>query len=261
MKAMILAAGIGSRLGEITKSLPKCLVTVNGKTLLEHAVDRLKQVGVNFIVINTHHLASQVEEFVCKNNSFGITIHLSHEDSLLETGGGVYKAKEYFLDQAEFIVHNADVYHHLDLAALVVAHKNYASLATLLVMSRQTKRYLVFDDNSSLIGRVNSVGEVSLIQDSTVQNLLAFSGIQIISPRIFDYCESLAPRFSIIDAYLNAVKLGGTVKGYLSNLADWSDVGTPERLQELNARLGDHVVDGVAVEGVAELRPPGPPRK
>ena len=230
---MILAAGLGTRLGQITQTKPKCLVEVKGKTLLEHAVDRLKEVGVDYIVINTHHFADQVAQFVKQRANFGITVHLSYEEALLDTGGGVYKARSHFTDCQEFLVHNADVYHHLDLHELIRIQQQSSSIGTLLVMSRPSKRYLVFDNDCNLIGRVVATGESELVRDSTVQNLYAFSGLQIVSPKIFKYCDGLAPQFSIIEAYLRAASDGNTVHGMLVSSADWSDVGTPERLQAL----------------------------
>jgi NDP-sugar pyrophosphorylase family protein len=232
MKAMILAAGLGSRLGEITKSTPKCLVEVNGMTLLEHVINQLKAVGISSIIINTHYLAEQVQDYLKEKNNFEINIQLSHETELLETGGGIVKARQHFIDQGDFLVHNADVYHSLDLSALIAAHQRKSPLATLLVMKRESKRYLIFDQAQHLIGRMAASGESTLAQDAPVQDLYAFSGIQIISPRLFPYLEGLPEKFSIIEGYLKAVAAGGVVKGFLVE-GHWSDVGTPERLQAL----------------------------
>lgn len=232
MKAMILAAGLGTRLGEITKSIPKCLVEVNGVTLLEHVVTQLKAVGVRTIVINTHHFAEQVAAFVQSKDRFGIEVHLSPEEELLETGGGILNARNYFSDQKDFIVHNADVYHGLDLSALISAHHQKSPLATLLVMKRETKRYLIFDQEQHLIGRMGVGSEPTIVQDALVQELYAFSGIQIINPRLFHYLEGLSQKFSIVEGYLKAVTEGGTVRGFLAQ-GEWSDVGTPERLNAL----------------------------
>ena len=233
MKAMILAAGLGSRLGEITTSKPKCLVEVNGVTLLEHVINQLKAVGISSIVINTHHLAEQVKDYLKKKNNFEIEILLSYEIDLLETGGGIFKARQHFIDQGDFLVHNADVYHSLELSALIAAHQHKSPLATLLVMKRESKRYLIFDQAQHLIGRMTASGESILAQDAPVQDLYAFSGIQIISPRLFPYLEGLPEKFSIIEGYLKAVAERGVVNGFLAE-GFWSDVGTPERLQALH---------------------------
>lgn len=233
MKAMILAAGLGSRLGDITQSKPKCLVEVHGKTLLEHAVDRLRETGVTSLVINTHHFADQVADYIRQRQNFGMTVHLSHEPELLETGGGLYKARTHFAGESEFMVCNADVYHRLDLAAALEEHRHRRPVATLLVMARETKRYLVFDSDNQLVGRVDSSGESTLLRDAPVQNLLAFSGLQVLSPRIFEFCAGLPDKFSIIEAYLGAVKAGAMVRAFPVSPTRWSDVGTPERLQAL----------------------------
>ena len=235
MKAMILAAGLGTRLGDFTKSTPKCLVEVNGVTLLEHVVNQLKAVGVHSVVINVHHLADQITDFIQAKASFGIDVQLSPEPDLLETGGGIFNARQYFNDQKDFIVHNADIYHSLDLNALIAAHSKKAPLATLLVMKRETKRYLIFDQEFNLIGRMGAAGEPTLVHDASVQDLYAFSGIHIINPRLFPYLKGLPEKFSIVDGYLKAVAEGGTVRAFLSEGA-WSDVGTPERLSAVQAQ-------------------------
>jgi NDP-sugar pyrophosphorylase family protein len=234
MKAMILAAGLGSRLGEITKTMPKCLVEVGGVTLLEHVVEQLKAVGVSSIVVNTHHFAEQVQQYLKDKKNFEIDIQLSHETDLLETGGGIFRARQHFINHGDFIVHNADVYHSLDLAALIAAHQQKLPLASLLVMKRESKRYLIFDQGQHLIGRMAASGESTLAHDAPVQELYAFSGIQIISPRLFPYLEGFPEKFSIIDGYLKAVAAGATVKGVLME-GDWSDIGTPERLLSLQS--------------------------
>lgn len=233
MKAMILAAGLGTRLGELTRSKPKCLVEVHGKTLLEHAIDRLKDAGVDYVVINTHHYAEQVSAFVRSRSNFGVALHLTHEPELLETGGGLYHAREHFKEENEFFVCNADVYHRLDLLSALHEQQQNAPVATLVVMSRKTKRYLVFDSNQELVGRVDGQGEPVLVRDAPVQNLLAFSGLQIATPRLFEYCSGMPEKFSIIEAYLRASAAGQRVRGHIVDAEKWSDVGTPERLEAL----------------------------
>lgn len=234
MKAMVLAAGLGTRLGEITQRMPKCLVEVRGKTLLAHTIDRLKAVGVDSVVINTHHFADQVARYVAAQNNFGISVHLSHEVELLDTGGGIYHARDHFMGEREFLVQNADIFHFLDLNKLIAHHRERSPLATLMVMSRQSSRYLVFDSDSHLVGRVVGGEEPQLVRDAAVQNLYAFSGIHVISPAIFSYCSALGEKFSIIDAYLETVRHGATVMAHLVEEGDWSDVGTPERLAAVN---------------------------
>ncbi len=235
MRAMVLAAGLGTRLGEITQKIPKCLVPVRGKTLLAHTIDRLKAVGVDYVVINTHHFAEQVERYVAEQNNFGITVHLSNEPVLLDTGGGIYKARGHFEGERDFFVHNADVFHFLDLKRLLAQHRESSSTATLLVMPRQTSRYLVFDSENNLVGRVIKGEEPQLVRDTAVQNLYAFSGIHVVSPALFGHLASFPEVFSIIDGYFEAVRHGAMVHAHLVAEGDWSDVGTPERLAAVNS--------------------------
>src|SRR6056297_57245 len=151
MKAMIFAAGIGSRLQPLTWEKPKALVEVGGKTMLEHTILHLKHYGIRSIVINVHHLAGQIRQFVEQNEGFGLDIALSDEtEQLLDTGGGLKKASWFFKDEEPFIVHNVDVLSNLDLNQLYQYHLRQHALATLAVRQRESSRYLLFDSGNRL---------------------------------------------------------------------------------------------------------------
>lgn len=236
MKAMILAAGLGSRLGALGQHTPKCLLQAGDRTLLEHVVDRLKAAGVERVVINLHHLAEQVRSFVESRQGFGLHVTWSFEEVLLDTGGGLYRMRHEFRDEPCFFVHNADVYSDLDLRRLL-AHHPGGAVATLAVMVRQTSRYLLFDDRDHLNGLRNlKAGREEHVAAGPFHPL-GFSGIQVATPRLFRYMDGLGESFSLTVPYLKAAEAGETVQAYRMDDAYWMDVGTPERLQAINRRL------------------------
>ncbi|HBX46320.1 nucleotidyltransferase family protein [Limibacterium fermenti] len=208
MKAMIFAAGLGTRLKPITDTLPKALVPVAGKPLLEHVVLKLKQAGFDEIIINIHHFGEQVIDFVRSQKSFGIRIEFSDErEKLLDTGGGIKKAAAFFDDGQPFLVHNVDILSDIDLGQLYEAHLHAQSLATLVVSERNTSRYLLFDSGGDLRGWINRLSGEIKSPDPYFQvaghRPLAFAGIHVLSPEIFRYMKSFPDKFSIIDFYLS----------------------------------------------------------
>lgn len=238
MKAMILAAGWGSRLGELTKHTPKCLIDVGGKPMLQHIIERLKSSGVNSVVINLFHLGEQIREFIARNN-FGIEVAFSPEPELLGTGGGIKHAKALLEDAPFFIVHNSDVYSDLAINELVAQHQRSKALATLAVMDRPSNRPLVFDSNGLLCGWENierGTGEVFGPDPVPIQ--LAFSGIQVVSKEIFNYMEDEKGEFSSITTYLKAAQAQKKIQAYRMDSAYWLDMGTPSKLAELRQLLG-----------------------
>lgn len=239
MKAMIFAAGLGSRLGEITRTTPKCLVRAGGKSMLEYVVERLKAAGVDHVVINLFHLGEQIEEFVREKDSFGIRVDFSREETLLGTGGGLKKAAGFFAGDESFFVHNADVYCDLDLKILAGAHAGSGALATLVMMERQSSRCLLFDSHGQLAGweGTKESGETDLISEDPVLTRLAFSGIQMVSPRIFAYMRDEEEKFSIIRSYMKAARAGEKVVSCVMKDAWWIDVGKPETLEQLRLHL------------------------
>jgi MurNAc alpha-1-phosphate uridylyltransferase len=240
MKAMIVAAGLGTRLQPLTHTIPKALVPVAGKPLLEHVIRKLVGAGVTEMVINVHHFPEQIIRFVTENNCFGVTIHFSDEsDALLDTGGGIKNARKWLEVGGEpFLVHNVDILSNLDIEALYAQHIHTHALATVVVSERTTSRFLLFDDDMQLAGWINTAtGTIKPddINDSGKLRRLAFSGIHVISPSVFQLMESWPPRFSIIDFYLQQLKK--TIKGYMQPDYQMIDVGKPESLAQADAFL------------------------
>lgn len=208
MKAMIFAAGTGTRLKPLTDTTPKALVPVNGKPMIEHVILKLKAAGFGHIVINIHHLGDQIIRFLAANNNFGIHIDISDErDYLLDTGGGIKKAAHFFDDGEPFLIHNVDIISDIDLNVLYGSHKQADSLATLLVSKRATSRYLLFDKANKLCGwRNHETGEIKSYYpdfDPEQYNEYAFGGIHVVSPSIFEWLEEWTGKFPIINFYLS----------------------------------------------------------
>lgn len=240
MQAMILAAGFGTRLGEASKTTPKCLFEANGKTMLERVAQRLIAFGVTRLVINLHHLGDQIEQYVHQQQDFGIEVFFSEEKGqVLGTGGGILAARKFLEDGGDFYVHNGDVYSEIDLADLMKSHKDKNPLATLAVMDRDTSRYLLFDSGQRLVGWKNTKDKKRHVVaecESTTQK--GFSGIHVISSSIFSELEKESDEFfSIITTYLSATKTGSSVQAYDVGNAYWKDMGTPEQLMELEQFL------------------------
>jgi MurNAc alpha-1-phosphate uridylyltransferase len=234
MKAMIFAAGIGSRLKTLTHDTPKCLMQAGGKTLLEHVIRKLIACGVGEFVINTHHLAHKVEEHLKEHNNFGTTIHLSYEPTLLDTGGGLMKVRDYFRGEDAFVVHNSDIYCTTDLRVLINSHIRNKSVATLAVMQRESRRGLFFDSTMLLQGW----SEEGLAAPVDAQ-LFAFSGMSVCSCEIFNFMDTSRSVFSIIEPFLSAARATGRVRGQCIDTTSWIDIGTPEALHALQQRLGE----------------------
>ena len=237
MKAMIFAAGLGSRLKPLTDTMPKALVPVAGCPMLEHVILKLKASGFTEIVINIHHFGEQIFDFLKTNNDFGLTIHISDErDRLLDTGGGIRKARLFFENSGEpFLVHNVDILSDMNLKELYDFHMQSGSVATLLASRRTTSRYLLFNTERKLRGWINKdTGQVKpegFHYDESLYREYAFSGIHVFSPAVFRLME--APRwegkFSIMDFYL--ATCGQTdYSGYLAEKLELIDIGKPETL-------------------------------
>ncbi|MDD4971615.1 MAG: nucleotidyltransferase family protein [Paludibacter sp.] len=235
MKALIFAAGLGTRLKPLTDTLPKALIPIAGKPLLEHVILKLKAAGFNEIIVNVHHFPDQIIDFLKANNNFDIRIEVSDErDCLLDTGGGVRNTAWFFDDGKPFLVHNVDILSNLDLKALYSEHLASGSLATLVVSKRDTFRYLLFDDDKRLCGWINEkTGETKpvVFQDITCFNKLAFSGIQMLSPKIFKLMNNLNPKFPIMDFYLSNLS-NQMIKGFVQVDFRMMDVGKLDVLDE-----------------------------
>lgn len=232
VKALLFAAGLGTRLQEYTKNKPKALVELAGKPLLQHAVEYLKNSGVTDITINVFHFAEQIIEFVARNRSFGTDIHISDErGQLLDTGGGLKKAAPFLKGNEPIVIYNVDVVSHLDLNELLRYHMQQQALATLAVRSRETSRYLMFDGQQQLVGWKNSLtGETRISREEAFRAArpLAFTGIHIVEPEFLDMIVEEG-KFPIIDLYLRLAK-NHSIKGFVDSSDLWMDLGKPDQL-------------------------------
>jgi NDP-sugar pyrophosphorylase family protein len=238
MEAMILAAGLGTRLGSLTHSTPKPLIEVAGVPMLERIARRLVSGGAHRLIINTYHLADQVVAFVRSHDNFGVEVAFSHEaDRPLETGGAIRHAAHLFRGEQPFFLHNSDVLTGLPLDQLYRAHGESGALATLAVMRRETSRYLLFDDDG-LFGRVDE-GKDLRIAVREVRGMvqkLAFAGVHVISPEFAGLITEQGA-FSILDPYLRLAGEGHRIVPFRADGFEWIDIGKPEQLAEANRRL------------------------
>lgn len=235
MNALILAAGLGTRLGTLTADRPKALVDVAGRTMLEHQIARLRDAGFDHIVVNVHHFAGQVRDFLSRNRFFGMDITVSDEsDMLLDTGGGIRKAFHLLRDDSPLLVHNVDIFSDTDLGALYRTHVESGADVTLLTASRSTSRYLYFDESMRLRGWGDSrTGETRSPFsgfDRSRCRPLAFQGIHVLSHSVLPLLDEVGDeRFSITDFYVgNAARLN-LLAADGSN-ERWVDAGKPEAL-------------------------------
>jgi NDP-sugar pyrophosphorylase family protein len=232
MKAMIFAAGLGTRLKPFTDSNPKALAVVNGKTLLERNIRFLQGAGITNVVVNVHHFAHKIIDLLQDNNGFGSNITISDETTeLLETGGGLMKAAPYFAGETEFVVMNADVLTNLHLSDMIAAHQSSNAIATLAVMNRASSRQLLLDDTMTLCGwQNNATGEQKLPRQAPLLTPMAFSGIQIVTASLLADVP-FTGKFSMIDVYLyHAAK--NSIKGYNHTGDVFIDVGKPESIEK-----------------------------
>jgi NDP-sugar pyrophosphorylase family protein len=267
MKAMVLAAGLGTRLRPLTDNRPKALVEISGRTLLEIALSRLRSFGIREVIINVHHFADMILDYLKAQNNFGMRIEVSREDVLLDTGGGLKKAAWFFLEDPKrfdepFILHNVDVISTIDLHRMLQSHKENQALATLAVQSRETSRYLLFDDDLQLCGRrfgpdatpevVRSILRGAAIPGCAPQSTptqqpsphlepLAFSGIHVISPRLLPMLTEEGV-FSIIDSYLRLAAQGENILAFRADEYYWRDLGRPSDLSQATLDLQQNIL-------------------
>lgn len=235
---MIFAAGMGTRLQPLTNNKPKALVEINGRPLLEIAIERLKTFGYNEIIVNVHHYAHQVIDFLRQKKNFNIRIEISDETNLLlDTGGGLKKAGWFFNDNQPFLIHNVDIISEVDLTELYETHINSRSLTTLAVKERKSSRYFLFDDSTQLCGWENvKTGDKIISRYSSPElTQLAFSGIQIVSPAIFNLMKDEGV-FSITNTYIELCA-NHKITGYLHNDSFWMDLGKPESIKKAEGIL------------------------
>lgn len=251
MKAIILAAGLGTRLRPLTGDRPKALVEINGRTLLEIALARLRSFGVREVIVNVHHFAGMIVEYLKANGNFGMRIEVSREEVLLDTGGGLKKTAWFFVgdpsrSEAPFIVHNVDVLSTIDLGRMVQFHSENQALATLAVQERKASRYLLFDERLQLCGRRVHGEEPEVVRPSSARSSqpmqeLAFCGIHIISPRLFAMMSEEGA-FSIISCYLRLASQGEKILAFRADEYYWRDLGTPEKVAQAVQDLKQGVI-------------------
>jgi mannose-1-phosphate guanylyltransferase len=245
MRAMILAAGLGTRLRPLTDDRPKALVEVAGRTLLEITLRRLASFGIREVIVNVHHFADMVVDYLKKNNNFGMRIEFSREDILLDTGGGLKKAAWFFLEEGRseepFLLHNVDVLSTIDFRRMAQFHKQSQALATLAVQQRETSRHLLFDESNLLCGRrAGRAQEPEIVRPSTKPQELAFSGVHVISPRIFSLMTEEGV-FSIINSYLRLAGKGEKILAFRADEFYWRDLGKPENVAQATEDVGKSI--------------------
>lgn len=231
MKALIFAAGLGTRLRPLTEKVPKALIEVGGKPMIERIITKLKSAGVSEILINLHHFPDQIKNFIDQNNSYGLNIQFSDEsDKLLETGGGLKKAAWFFDDGKPFYVHNVDVLSNISLNDMLNFHLEKEALATLFLQDRPGSRFLLLNEQQRLAGwRNENTGEIKLcFPNKTNLKKMAFNGIHIIDPLIFSLFTEEG-KFSIIDTYLRLAP-NYPITGYCPDNLKYLDIGKPESL-------------------------------
>jgi len=238
MKAMIFAAGLGTRLKPFTDNNPKALAKINNMTLLQHSINYLQQYGINDVIVNVHHFADKIETLLQEQNGFGSNISISNERSeVLETGGGLKKAAHFFENEEAFVVLNVDVLTDLNLNKMIAAHRQRNVIGTLAVMDRVSSRKLLFDGEMYLAGweHINT-GERRIARETSCYYPYAFSGIQVLSPKVFEDMP-FEGKFSLIDVYLRlAVK--HKLWGYNHTGDVFIDVGKPESIAKAEILFG-----------------------
>jgi mannose-1-phosphate guanylyltransferase len=237
VKAMVLAAGLGTRLRPLTNDRPKALVEIKGRTLLEITLLRLRAFGIHEVIVNAHHFAGQLVAFLKANDNFGMRIEVSREVVLLDTGGGLKKAGWFFLEKSEdldepFLLHNVDVISSVDLSKMLHVHRQNQALATLAVHRRESSRQLLFDDKLQLCGRrAGKEKEPEIVCSTAHLEPLAFTGIHMISPRLLGLMKEDGV-FSIIDCYLRLAGTGEKLTAFRADEYYWRDLGKPADLQQ-----------------------------
>jgi NDP-sugar pyrophosphorylase family protein len=241
MKAMILAAGLGTRLRPLTEDRPKALVEVAGRTMLEITLARLRSFGIYDVIVNVHHFAGLVLQYLKARNNFGMRIAISREDVLLDTGGALKQAAYFFSGNSEqstepFILHNVDVISTIDIGRMVQFHIENQALATLAVQDRETSRYLLFDQQLQLCGRQSGLDQKPEFVRSSPglsakMQALAFSGIHVISPRFLGMMREEGA-FSIITSYLRLAAKGDKILAFQVDEYYWRDLGRPENVRQ-----------------------------
>ena len=247
MKAMVLAAGLGTRLRPLTDDRPKALVEVAGRTLLEITLTRLKSFGVREAIVNVHHFSHMVIAYLKGNDNFRMRIELSREDVLLDTGGGLKKAAWFFKESSgngeeAFLLHNVDVLSSIDLTAMLRSHMESQSLVTIAVQKRQSSRQLLFNEHGILCGRIaGRERDQEIVRPLRQVEPLAFCGLHVISPRLFALLTEDGA-FSIIDSYLRLASQGEKISAFRADKYYWRDLGKLESVRMAAKDLTESVL-------------------
>lgn len=244
MRAMVLAAGLGTRLRPLTNDRPKALVEIDGRSLLEITLTRLRRFEITEVIVNVHHFADKVIEHLRAHHNFGMRVEVSREEELLDTGGGLLKAAPFFLEGGQhepFLVHNVDVLSSVDLGRMLDFHRKQQALATLAVQHRDSSRQLLFDPDSQLCGRQVRGGETEMSRPAERTDRLAFCGIHVISPHIFSEIKQRGV-FPIIPVYLRLSAQNERIVSFCADAYYWRDLGTPESLQHASHDLQQKVL-------------------
>jgi NDP-sugar pyrophosphorylase family protein len=242
MKAMVLAAGLGTRLRPLTDTRPKALVELGGRTLLEITLARLRSFGITDVIVNAHHFSKMILEYLAANANFGMRIEVSLEEDLLDTGGGLKKAADFFLRDGNddpFVVHNVDVLSSIDLSDMARVHGEQQALATLAVQRRQSSRQLLFDHGGRLCGR-RGRGETEMVVNAETEEL-AFCGVHVLSQKILGRLDDTSA-FPIIATYLRLASEGEKVVGWRADAYYWRDLGTEASLQQAVQDIEQNVI-------------------
>ena len=246
MKAMVLAAGLGTRLRPLTDDRPKALVEIAGRTLLEITLSRLRCLDIREVIINVHHFADRVIEYLKANDSFGMRIEVSREEVLLDTGGGLKKAAYFFLQDSTrreepLILHNVDVISTIDLRRMVEFHTENQALVTMAVQARDTSRYLLFDEQFRLCGRRSRDQNPEMVRPAAQPQALAFCGVHVVSPRIFSMMSEDGV-FPIVPCYLRLAAQGEKILAFRADEYYWRDLGRLDDLQQAAQDLKEKVL-------------------
>jgi N-acetyl-alpha-D-muramate 1-phosphate uridylyltransferase len=239
MKAMILAAGMGSRLRPLTDAIPKALIEIGGTPMIEHVIRRLKAAGVTELIVNVFHCADRIADFIASERAFGMRIELSRESVLLDTGGGLKNAAWFFDDRQPFLLHNVDVLSEISLPDLLRAHEKREALATLAVQTRASSRQLLFDVKGQLCGRETPAGLEWARGPVAAFERLAFTGVHVLNPQIFGRITETGT-FPITRTYLRLAGEGERIVAYRADGIYWQDVGSPEKLAAARVRIASH---------------------
>ena len=246
MRAMILAAGLGTRLRPLTDNRPKALVEVAGHTLLETTLRRLREFGIGEVIVNVHHFSDMLVDYLKQNDDFGMQVAISREAELLDTGGGLKKASWFFSEDAAdgepFLLHNVDVLSTIDLGRMVEFHRQHQALATLAVQDRESSRYLLFDEEHRLCGRqAGRQKPPEMVRPSESTKTLAFSGVHVISPRFLSLMTEQGV-FSIIASYLRLAGQREKIMAFRADAYYWRDLGKPENLVQAEQDVNNHLL-------------------